>query len=171
MVKRKFTTLMSLCVAALALSTNVRAESPFAGADGCAVLAQLVYSEVTAAAWQIPGFTRPSSSNAPRTDISICNRTTQTVSQAFTMAMASIGSPIRWPSPPVDRGDFCLSIFLDQCYPRRSELGADIFTWNALSSTIAYAMPDGAASDRSVFSEGALQMALRTALLHGRHVP
>ncbi|MGI9234485.1 MAG: hypothetical protein ACR2RD_12695 [Woeseiaceae bacterium] len=171
MAKWKFTPLMSLSIVALALSTNVRAGQPFTGTDGCAVLAQLVYSEVTAAAWQTQSFAIPSTGNTLRGEISVCNRTAQTVSQAFSMAMASVGSPIRWPAPTNDPGDVCLSVYLDQCYPGRTRLGDGTVRWSALSNTIRIAMPEGTASDRSVFSERAMQMALRTALLHERRAP
>ncbi|MGI9236369.1 MAG: hypothetical protein ACR2QZ_03185 [Woeseiaceae bacterium] len=171
MAKRKFTALMSLSVATLAMSINVRADQSFVGTDGCAVLAQVVYSEVTAAVWGTPGVASPSAGNAFRTDISICNRTAQTVSQAFSVAMASIGSPVRWPAPPNDPGDRCLSIHLDQCYPGRTRLGGNSLMWNALSDTIRIAMPEGTASDRSIFIEGAMRMALRSAMLRGRQIP
>lgn len=164
MAKRNFAALFFAGIAAVAFSANVRADQVFAGADGCAVLAQLVYSEVTAAAWGTPVDHSASLGDTTRTDISICNRTARTVSKAFALAMTSIGSDVQWTYPSGDPGDYCWGGFLEQCYPQRAPLGAEAGTWAAVSGTIHYAMPGGQATDRSVFSQSAVRQALRSAL-------
>ncbi len=89
MAKRNFAALLFASIAAVAFSTDVRADQAFTGSDGCAVLAQLVYSEVTGAAWRSPAESSSSMGDTFRADISICNRTARTVSKAFALAMSS----------------------------------------------------------------------------------
>lgn len=164
MAKRKFAVLMLVSIGALTVTNRARAQEPFIGVDGCAVLARLVYAEVTAAASSGPGGLRSWIDIRDDTEVTICNRTTQTVSRAFTSAMTSVGSEVRWGYPSNDRGDYCLSGFLDQCYPDRSRLGSSANTWNAVSGIIRQAMPLGVAIDQSLFSKDAMRLALRSAL-------
>ena len=164
MAKRNFAALLFASIAAVAFSTDVRADQAFTGSDGCAVLAQLVYSEVTGAAWRSPAESSSSMGDTFRADISICNRTARTVSKAFALAMSSVGSVVSWDYPSGDPGDYCWGGFLDQCYPQRAPLGVEANTWAAVSGTIRYAMPGGPASDQSVFSRSAIRQALRSAL-------
>jgi hypothetical protein len=164
MAKRNFGLLMLANIGALALTNGVRAQEAFTGVDGCAVLAQLVHAEVTAAAWhdrheQISWMNTPGEAK-----ITICNRTTRTVSKAFASAMTSVGAEVRWGYPWGDRGDYCLSGLLDQCYPDRNRLGLSVGAWSAISKTVQQAMPRGVASDQSLFSEEAMRLALRSAL-------
>ena len=169
MAKRNFAALMLASIAAAAFPVNVRADQAFAGADGCTVLSQIVYSEVTAAAWGGPPVSS-SVGEAFSADVSTCNRTARTVSKAFALAMTNVGSDIYWRYPSEDPGDYCWSGFLDQCYPRRAPLGADADTWMAVSATIRYAMPSGPASDQSIFSGGAMRQALRSVLSGDVHL-
>ena len=162
MAKRNFAALLVASI--IVVSASVRAEQAFVGADGCAVLAQIVYSEVTAAAWGGSPVLPLSDGRNLRTDVSVCNDTARTASKAFALAMTSIGSDAFWGYPSGDSGDYCWSGFLDQCYPQRAPLGVQANSWVAVSETIRYAMPSGSASDQSVFSGRAMRRALRTAL-------
>ncbi|MDH3615365.1 MAG: hypothetical protein OEQ90_02735 [Gammaproteobacteria bacterium] len=164
MAKRNFALLMLASIGALALTNSVRAQEAFTGVDGCAVLAQLVYAEVTAAAWRSPSGIRPLIDLPGETKVTICNRTTRTVSKAFASAMTSVGAEVRWGYPSDDRGDYCLSGFLDQCYPDRNRLGLSVNAWSAVSKTVQRAMPQGVASDQSLFGEDVMRLALRSAL-------
>jgi hypothetical protein len=162
MAKRNFAAMLIVIV--IAISSGVRADQAFVGVDGCAVLAQLVYTEVTAAAWDdspVPSLSNDETSSA---DISVCSSTARTVSEAYALAMTTIGSDVFWDYPSADPGDYCWSGFLDQCYPRRAPLGARADSWTAVSATIRYAMPLGLASDQSVFSTRVMRKALRAAL-------
>ena len=164
MGRRKSGLLMLLSIGALALTNSARAQEAFTGVDGCAVLAQLVYAEVTAVAWYGPRG-RGSWTNTPaETRVTVCDHTTRTVSKAFSSAMTSVGAGVRWGYPSGDRGDYCLSGFLDQCYPDRNLLGASADAWRAVSRTVQRAMPRGVASDQSLFNDGAMRLALRSAL-------
>lgn len=164
MAKRKFAALMLMSISALAFANNVRAGEPFIGVDGCAVLAELVYSELTAAAWYGPGDFGAWPGNPGETDITICNQTARTVSKAFTSAMTNIGTEVRWGLSSINPGDVCQSGFLEQCYPERYPIDAPNNTWGALSKIVQQAMPFGMASDRAIFSSGAMRQALRSAL-------
>ena len=165
MTSRNLAALMLFCIAALTQTNTGQAQEPFIGTDGCADLAKLVYAEVTEATWYGTGGFRSLHDKASERQIKVCHRTTTTVSKAFVSAMASIGEPIRWGQPSIGPGDVCLSIFLDQCYPDRNRLGSADKTWSAIRSTIKQAMPNGIATDQSIFKIGTLRSALRFALL------
>lgn len=164
MTKRNLVTLMLACVTALTLSDSARAGQAFAGADGCAVLAEVIYAEVTAEAWSISAIDAGHAGATTTAGISICNRTAQTVSQAFTLAMSSVGIPVTWGYASVSPGDTCLSHYLDQCYPNRGRLDGSGVPWMAVLKVVSRAMPDGAVTDRSVFDPTTMQRALRVAL-------
>ena len=164
MAKRKFAALMLASIGALAFTNNVRAGEPFIGVDGCAVLAELVYTEITAAAWYGPGDFSAWPRSPGATDITICNQTARTVSKAFTSAMTSIGKEVRWGLPSINPGDVCQSGFLEQCYPDRYPFDAPNNTWGTLSKIVQQAMPFGSASDQAIFSSEAMRRALRSAL-------
>lgn len=178
MTKRDLAALLLVSIATLAQASTSKAQGSFASGDGCALLADIVYAEVTAAAWYGPGGLRPLHEEARERQITVCNQTTRTVSTAFTSAMISIGEPVRWDRMPIDRGDFCLSVYLDQCYPDRNPLGSVGNTWSAVRSTVKQAMPNGIATDQSIFNIGTLRSALRfeldketddtIAIYHGR---
>ncbi|MGB5626780.1 MAG: hypothetical protein WBM61_13665 [Woeseiaceae bacterium] len=129
MAKRNFAALILAGIAILTLPNNARAEEPYIGVDGCAVLAQLVYAEVAAASWYGSDSLWPLANDANNAGIAVCNQTARTVSKAFSSAMTSKGSPVRWGYPSVNPGDACLSTYLDQCHPDSSRLGA---TWRAV---------------------------------------
>jgi len=164
MVKGKFAALILSGIGAIVLVNQAKAEEPYIGVDGCAVLAKLVYAEVTAAAWYGPAGLWSFDDKASDSGIAVCNQTTRTVSQAFTSAMTTIGSPVRWAYPLVSPGDVCLSFYLDQCYPDRNRVGAAHTTWSAVSKTVRQAMPNGVATDQSTFSPSTMRLALRFAL-------
>jgi hypothetical protein len=47
-----------------------------------------------------------------------CADTTPVTTAAFGSALAKIGMPVGWGYTPPDSGDFCLSYYRSQCYPR-----------------------------------------------------
>lgn len=164
MAKRKIAALMLASIGALAVTNNVRAGEPFIGVDGCAVLAELVYTELTTAAWYGPGDFGAWPGYPGETEMTICNQTARTVSKAFTSAMTSIGAEVRWEYSSITPGDVCQSGFLEQCYPERYPFDAPNDTWSTLSKIVQQAMPFGTASDRATFSPAAMRQALRSAL-------
>ena len=164
MDKKDFVAFVLVCVCALAISGQARAEQSRRHAEGCTVLAEIVYAEVTAAIWRGPHALGSVSDERASHGIAVCAETSRTVSKAFSAAMISVGTDIRWDDAPPHRGDFCLSGFLEQCYPDRYPLQSPVSSWSAVNGTVQRAMPLGVASDQSVFSQGALRLALRAAL-------
>lgn len=164
MARRNFAALMLASIAILTLPNNARAEEPYIGVDGCSILAQLIYAEVAAAAWYGSSGLWPLVDDVSNAGIAVCNQTTRTVSKAFSSAMTSMGSPVRWGYPSVNPGDACLSTYLDQCHPDRSRLGAIDATWRTVRKTVRQAMPDGVATDQSIFNSSTMRRALRFAL-------
>ena len=164
MNKRDFVVFMLVGVCALAISGQARAEQSRRHADGCTVLADVIISEVTAAIWRGPHALGSVADERASHGIAVCTQTSRTVSKAFSTAMISIGADFRWEDAPPHPGDYCLSGFLEQCYPDRYPLQSPVSSWIAVSATVQRAMPLGVASDQSVFSQGALRLALRSAL-------
>lgn len=164
MNKRDFAAFMLAGICALAISGQPRAESSRRHAEGCAALAEIVHSEVTAAIWQGPHALALGPDELSTHRIAVCAETSRTVTAAFGAAMASVGADFRWDNTPPHPGEYCLSGFLEQCYPDRHPLQSPVSSWSAVSATVQRAMPLGVASDQSVFSEGALRLALRTEL-------
>jgi hypothetical protein len=143
---------------------DARAQQAFNGVDGCAVLGRLIFAEVTADAWYGPVRHEQASLDTGNGGVAICMHTTRTVSEAYTAALRAAGDEVRWGDPRGERGDACLSGFLEQCYPDRYPVGGEN-RWRAVRSTVLQAMPRGVASDQSVFSPHVMRMALRTSLL------
>ena len=164
MNNRDFAAFMLVCVCALAISGQARAEQSRGHAEGCTVLAEIVYSEVTAAIWRGPHALGSVTDERASHGIAVCAETSRTVSKAFSTAMLSVGADFHWDDAPPHPGDFCLSGFLEQCYPDRYPLQSPVSSWSAVSATVQRAMPLGVASDQSVFSQDALRSALRAAL-------
>ena len=153
------------------LATGAHADGLSPQGDGCALLNEIIYEEVTAAGWGMTGadlvhtnFNEPS--------VVVCTSTTQTASAAFASAVSAVGGEVSWDRGGIDRADTCLSGIIEQCQPRfgnfmQAQLSSDsAISWQAVSDVVAAAMPDGSATDRSVFSTEILRRAVRTALRH-----
>ncbi len=123
MAKRIFAVLLISLIAGLPAG-ELRAQPIPVAIDGCAKLAKVVYAEVSAAAINGPGNAGPWVIDQGLGDIAVCSHVAKTVSQAFTSAMLSAGMEVSWHRDvydgPPDRGDYCLSGFLSQCYPNQS---------------------------------------------------
>ena len=151
------------------LSAGVQADGLSPQSDGCAILNEIIYEEVTASGWGITGadlvFT-----NFNEPSVVVCTNTTQAVSAAFTSALTAIGGDVSWEEGFDQRVDTCLSGFIEQCIPRYSsfaqpQLASSTFaSWQAISGVVVQAMPDGSATDRSIFSTESMRRAVRSAL-------
>ena len=137
--------------------------------DGCAVLNEIIYEEITASGWGITGadlvytnFREPS--------VVVCTSTTQTVSKAFSDAMRAIGGEVSWQGSFDQRADTCLSGFIEQCMPANRGYGVPLEgvstfkSWEAISETVTRAMPEGSATDRSIFGRESMRLAVRASL-------
>ena len=142
-------------------------------ADGCTVLEQIIYDEVTAASWGMAiGETTLRKFDAP--GVVVCRDTALVASKAFTTAMQAVGHPVSW-NVPIDPGmEACLGGDIEECVTTPSpwlpatqlqDAWRVSSVWNALSSAVKQVMPYGPASNRSVFSRDALRLAVRSAML------
>ena len=173
MAKRNFAALALVSVLGLAASP-ARAEAIPVAVDGCAELARVIYSEVSAAALYGPGRSGPWLINQQRGDLSVCGHAAKTVSRAFTSAMLSAGQQVFWRSDGgFNPGDYCLSAFLSQCYPNGSPyasvgLVADhsvvMKTWAVTSQLVMREMYNPFSSDEVRFRSDDLKLRLGLSL-------
>jgi len=154
------------------LGASVHAHELQPQVDGCALLEEIIYEEVTAAAWGM------AASDTVQMGIGVsgtatCTQTTHAVSKAFSSAMQSVGLDVVW-NPPIDPGmDACLSGVIEQCittpsphlvFSRLDDTYFVANTWAAVSKAVKSAMPDGTAADRSIVSRDSLRRAVRSAV-------
>jgi len=170
--------IFAACIGALLsasglLASVAQAHELPARPDGCKLLAELVYTEVTTAVWQGPGSTQFALPDPSRAEVATCGRTTETVSAAFKAAMQAVGTDVTWSSLRDPRMEACLGGFIEQCdldggpyQPLTLDAwGVDVMdSWSAVQNTVRRAMPDGSAADRSIFSRETMQRALRQSL-------
>ncbi len=101
--------------------------------------------------------TIPVPNSADAYTVAGCALTAATASRAFGEAVRATGVEVSWHgSDPLDPGDYCLSHFLDQCYPRsRPGIFAQssihdawiAVAWDTVVAGLKQGMPFGAASD------------------------
>jgi len=147
--------------ALLLVSAGTEARELTSPTDGCAVLNDIVYEEVTASRWGITGAGLVRS-HIGEPSIVICTSTAQTVSKAFAQAMRVIGGEVEWQGSVDHREEICLSGFIEQCRPRGRDLSRPL--WHAVSHTVLRAMPEGSAADRSIFNRDSMRLAVRASL-------
>lgn len=177
MAKRIFSVLLISLVAGNAVAQS-RAQPIPVAVDGCAKLARVVYAEVSAAAIYGPGNAGPWVIDQGLGDIAVCAHVAKTVSQAFTAAMLSAGMEVSWYRDdfggPPDRGDFCLSGFLSQCYPNQSppllnsSYGANDAlvrnSWAVVSQAVMREMYNPFSSDEVRFRDNDLKLRIGLSL-------
>lgn len=153
-----------------------RAQQPVVGVDGCAILAILVYTEVTEAGFR--GARAPGDSVYPGPgEITICNQTTRSVTAAFSSSLRNMNIYVSWGYHPGDSGDYCLSHFLSQCYPDRNPnmppLSATqrnfvAASWSAIYGSVSRAMATAPGADISRFDRAGLSYGIRSRLAMNR---
>jgi len=148
---------------------NARAQRPIVGVDGCAVLAMLVFTEVTEAGFRVG---RESGSLAyPGPDeITICNQTARTVTAAFAFSLRQMNIYVAWGYHSGSSGDYCLSHFLSQCYPDRdphmpqlnaAERAFIAASWNAIFGAVSRTMTTAPGADVSRFDRAGLSGSIK----------
>ena len=143
--------------------------------DGCAVLNEIIYEEVTAAGWGVTGADLVHT-NFREPSVVVCASTAQTASKAFAAAVRAVGGDVSWRGSFDDSADTCLSGFIEQCMPRNRgyarSLGesSDFKSWSVISDVVMRAMPEGSAADRSIFSRESMRLAVRAALQRSEQV-
>lgn len=93
-----------------------------------------------------------------------CLDTAAATTAAFGAAMHEAGIPVTWGQQASRSGDYCLSHYLEQCYPRGEFGGAATAhqlsfvhdSWRAVSKSVAAVMPYGVASDIAIFDTSLL---------------
>ena len=176
MAKRIFAALAAALLVAMPASDTHGQITPVA-IDGCAKLARVIYSEVSSAATFGPGRSGPWLIDQGQGDISVCSHTAKTVSRAFTSAMLSAGFDVNWQRDrgdgSVDRGDYCLSAFLSQCYPDRYPISTMVSSanaglvqrsWTAVTQTVMREMYNPISSDEVRFRDSDLKLRLGLSL-------
>ena len=157
-------------MALLAFSGAAQAHELPARVDGCAVLHQIVYAEVTAAAWGIwPVDVSP---GAPPVGVLVCGDTSRTVSHAYAEAVQAIGGLVHSDSLFERRMDECLVAEVVECDPDSpyaplilsAERQAGAVSWRAVASVVWQSMPEGMPGNRAVFSPELLRRSLRFSL-------
>ena len=149
---------------------------------GCEVLKELVRNSVYVSATEF-SFERPAlrglypgrggAVGSTTSGRQACGSTIEVTTKAFSETLASLNMPVGWGSePPMDRGDYCLSHDLRQCYPSQSRLWSlspnqHAFVhdaWKGVREAVTSQMPYGPASDLSQFTSESLDSALTSYL-------
>lgn len=169
---RKSILLVALSIATLLTTSNAQAQQPVVGVDGCAILAMLVYTEITEAGFH--GVGAPGDPVYPGPDeITICNQTSRSVTGAFTASLRQMNIYVSWGHRTGFNGDYCLSHYLSQCYPDRNPYmpaltAADrIFvatSWSAISGAVNRAMAIAPGTDVSRFDPARLRHGIQSRL-------
>jgi hypothetical protein len=151
---------------------DATAQEPIIGVDGCAILAMLVYTEVTEAG--LHGARAPGTPVYPGPDeITICNQTTRSVTSAFTASLRQLNIYVSWGYHPGYNGDYCQSHYLSQCYPDRNPymppLGVEDIafvatSWNAVRGAVKHTMATTPGTDVSRFGRESLGHSIRFGL-------
>lgn len=172
-MQKRNSLLLSGAVFALAMGAqqSVRAQQVFGNAEGCAVLGEIVYTQVAAAGL----LARRAGSAAlypEPLDVIACHRTAETVSRAYTSALSKLNIFVTWRPSNVPVMDPCTSSDMSRCVPREaafnvfSAANADFIqdSWSAVRRTVQRTLPGGNASDWSLFSKSLLERNLANEL-------
>ncbi len=162
-----------LLASGLGWPTAARAQSAIIGMDGCAILASVVYSEVTRARL---GYSSGPAANplyTGRNEITLCNQTTRSVTRAFTAALRQSNLYVTWGFHAGYSGDYCLSHFLSQCYPsgdpampplREEDRSFVMRSWRAIRGAVYDNMALNPGSDVTRFNGGELGRSIRRSM-------
>jgi hypothetical protein len=176
MTMRTFTVVYFLLAAALVWPGVARAQDLLIGADGCAILASLVYAEVTEAR---PGFSPGHGIDplyAGRNEITLCTRATRSVTSAYSAALRQSNIFVTWGFHAGYDGDYCLSHVLSQCYPTGNPamppLGEDersflVRSWHAVRDSVHFRMAQYPGSDVARFRDHDLRQSIRRSIRFG----
>ena len=146
------------------------------GVDGCAILASLVYTEVTEARLGFSSRYGGDPLYAGRNEITLCNQATRSVTSAYSAALRQSNIFVTWGFHAGYSGDYCLSHFLSQCYPTGNPamppLGEDeraflAHSWQAVRDSVHYRMAQYPGSDVARFRDHDLRQSIRRSIRVG----
>lgn len=173
MTKRTFTIMCFLLLAGIVPPAAARADNPVIGVDGCAILASVVFTEVTEARL---GFSSSYGSDllyAGRNEITLCNHSTRSVTGAFKAALRQSNIYVTWGFHTGYSGDYCLSHFLSQCYPTpdpamppltREERSFVMHSWQAVRDSVHFRTAQYPGSDVVRFEDHDLRRSIRQSM-------
>ena len=163
-----------LLLAGMLSWATARAQQALVGIDGCAILASVVYTEVTQARLGYSFGPGRDLLYAGRDEITLCNEAARSVTGAFAAALRTANIHVTWGFHTGYGGDYCLSHFLSQCYPRGNPamppLSSDEWTfvtrsWQAVHDSVRYRMAHYPGSDIARFQADELGRSIRRSVL------
>lgn len=163
-----------LLLAGMVSPATARAQQALAGVDGCAILASVVYREVTQAGLGFSSGPGRDLLYSGRDEITLCNQAARSVTRAFTAALRTANIHVTWGFHTGYGGDYCLSHFLSQCYPRgnpaipplsKSEWSFVTRSWQAVHDAVGYRMAHYPGSDVARFQADELGRSIRRSVL------
>ena len=155
-------------------SATAAAQQALIGVDGCAILASVVYTEVTQARLGYSSAPRADLFYAGRDEVTLCNQSTRSVTRAFSSALRGMNIYVTWGFHTGYSGDYCLSHFLSQCYPRgnpampdlsKSEQSFVMQSWRAVHDSVQPRMAHYPGSDVVRFEAADLGRSIRRSVV------
>lgn len=177
MLTRTALIICCLLLASRGWPAAARAQSAFIALDGCAILASVIYTEVTQARQGYPSAPGGNPLHAGRDEIRLCHQATRSVTRAFTAALQQSNLHVTWGFHSGYSGDYCLSQFLSECYPSGSPamppLGQEdrsfvTRSWHAVQDAVQGSMALRPGSDVARFSGAELGRSIRRSLYSNR---
>ena len=117
MATRAFTLTYIVLAATVGWSAPVRALESLLGVDGCAILASVIYTEVTEARLGYAVVPDDDVFSSGGNEIALCDETARSATSAFAYALRQVNIYVSWGLHTGYSGDYCLSRFLSQCFP------------------------------------------------------
>lgn len=150
---------------------DFHAQERLAGADGCAVLADVIHGEIFVSA--LFGSSRLPPEPGQGAALS-CDQTAASVSAGFSHAMAAMNVHVGWSGPGAHDTAICTSGDLALCTPLPKSMAsygpldaaAVAEMWQVVASSVRRSMPLGTMSDRASFREYELRVRLSDALVN-----
>jgi hypothetical protein len=176
MPTRTIVIVLLLLSASLGWPMPARAQSALTGIDGCAILAAVVYTEVTAARLGYLSATGGNPLYTGRNEMSLCNEATRSVTRAFTAALRRSNLYITWGFHSGYSGDHCLSQFLSECYPAgdpamppfgKEDRSFVLRSWEAVQGAVRGSMALSPGSDVARFNGVELRRSIRRSMYGG----
>ena len=169
----RFYAISFMAAAVFFTPARANAQDAVLGVDGCAILANVVYTEIAlqdSHRWRAAGHTL----FFPGPDqLTICNNAARSISYAFTKSLRRMNVYISWGAASRGSGDYCESHYLAQCYPQGdpfmpamgdAELASVMRKWTAVRQAIAPTLVGNLAGDTARFRSTEVRAEFRRSL-------